>query len=268
MAIPVVFRVMVLTYTSILLLTCFSSFILASFCPERQYLNAKLQICMNCTQCKDNTVLLRPCEFHRDTQCGPLIELLKAMDTGNPHRHKHQMHQHQKPAKDEGEIIWRFGDDIKDNTHDSGVNSVEDEPKAAASEVASSEAPFSSTETLVWDWQAIALTSAVFSCILFFLVITLYSLHQARQWRRLKENFEADVEELSARLSLMAAAGSENQLLKEAGITSTSSQDVANYLDSKCVYLEQLLSERKEGDKVGTIPRGNVYIEESNSKGQ
>lgn len=62
---------------------------------------------------------------------------------------------------------------------------------AALQDAASLEAPFSSAETLVWDWQAIALTSGIFACVLFFFVITLYSLHQARQWRRLKENFEA-----------------------------------------------------------------------------
>lgn len=57
--------------------------------------------------------------------------------------------------------------------------------------VTSTEVPFSGAEELVWDWQAIALTLAVFACILFFLVIALYSLHQAKQWRRLKENFDA-----------------------------------------------------------------------------
>lgn len=53
------------------------------------------------------------------------------------------------------------------------------------------EAPFTKAETIVWDWQSITMTLAVFSCILFFLVIALYSLHQARQWKKLKENFDA-----------------------------------------------------------------------------
>ncbi|CAH1235730.1 unnamed protein product [Diabrotica balteata] len=267
MAITSVYRVMVLTYTSILLIACFSSIVLASFCSERQYLNAKLQKCMNCSLCKNNTVVLRPCEFHRDTLCAPVSELLKTMNTGNPHRHKHKQHpqhHHVKTPKEDEDIEWRYGDDIR-NVRPS---TVQEEPKAAASEISRSDAPFSSTEALVWDWQAIALTVAVFSCILFFLVITLYSLHQAKQWRRLKENFESDVEELSARLSLMAAASSENELLKEAGLKPSTPEEAGTYLNNTCVYLEQLLSERKEGDKIGTIPRGNVYIEENNSKGQ
>lgn len=71
--------------------------------------------------------------------------------------------------------------DPKNNSQVAGV--------AAASTM--DDVVFSNAEKIVWDWQAIALTSAVFACILFFLVMTLYSLHQARQWRRLKENFEA-----------------------------------------------------------------------------
>lgn len=138
---------------------------------------------MNCTDCKDGTVVLRPCEFHRDTHCGPISKLLKTMDTGNPHRHKHSNKHHQRREHTD-DIVWRYGNDV-------GKDGSPEEQQAVAMEVASSEAPFSSAETLVWDWQAVALTTAVFACILFFLVITLYSLHQARQWRRLKENFEA-----------------------------------------------------------------------------
>lgn len=53
-----------------------------------------------------------------------------------------------------------------------------------------SSAPFSATEELVWDWQAIALALAVFACLLFFVVACVYTVHHARQWRRLKDNFE------------------------------------------------------------------------------
>lgn len=169
---------MVSAYTSFLVFSSLAYLASASICPDGQYLNSKLQECMNCTDCKNGTVVLRPCEFHRDTHCGPISKLLKTMDTGNPHRHKHNNKHHQRREHND-DVVWRYGSDI-----------VKEQPVVAL-EVASSEAPFSSAETLVWDWQAVALTSAVFACILFFLVITLYSLHQARQWRRLKENFEA-----------------------------------------------------------------------------
>ncbi|KAH1026886.1 hypothetical protein HUJ05_000487 [Dendroctonus ponderosae] len=164
----------------LLLLT--TSTVLASICPKHQYLNAQQQRCMNCTECSQGTIVLLPCELHRDTHCGPISDLSELLveNSGNPHRHHHDRHRHEKHRNKEGELVWRYGEDVRG-----------DAPSPAALEVASSEAPFSSAETLVWDWQAIALTSAVFACILFFLVITLYSLHQARQWRRLKENFEA-----------------------------------------------------------------------------
>ncbi|CAG9761978.1 unnamed protein product [Ceutorhynchus assimilis] len=263
-------RVMVNAYIPCtLILLSVTTVVLASFCPENQYLNAAEQRCINCTECSDGTVVLHPCELHRNTYCGPISELSGLLvRSGNPHRHHHERHRHEKHRSRQGEdeIVWRYGDDVKS-----------DAPSPSALEVASSEAPFSGAETLFWDWQAVALTSAVFACILFFLVITLYSLHQAKQWRRLKENFEADVEELSARLSLMAATSTEKcEFLDGDGTgfvcstpttpTHTTVGD-PNYLNSRCVYLEHLLSVRKEDEKNSkSKPKGNVYIEENKPK--
>lgn len=56
--------------------------------------------------------------------------------------------------------------------------------------------------------------------------------------------FVTDVEELSARLSLMAASSSEKGELLEPRIGPISD---GNYLNNRCVYLEQLLH--------GKIPR-------------
>jgi hypothetical protein len=53
-----------------------------------------------------------------------------------------------------------------------------------------SSAPFSAAEEFIWDWQAVALALAVFACLLFFVVACVYSVHHARQWRRLKDHFE------------------------------------------------------------------------------
>lgn len=230
----------------------------ASICkPGKEYHDSDLQKCINCTICPDGEVVIRPCELHRDTQCGMLsiTDLLNLITPEPPpknqHRHRHKGHRHKK--------LWKYGDD---------VNSFEKEIKDFKEEdplVASSEAPFSGVETLVWDWQAVALSAAVFTCILFFLVITLYSLHQARQWRRLKESFEHDVDELSA--SLMAAASTADVVpcvekgLKGKGIDMPSEITQANYLN-RCVYLEQLLKGRKDHSK--NQRNDNVYIEETN----
>lgn len=50
--------------------------------------------------------------------------------------------------------------------------------------------PFSTAEKFVWDWQAVALTSAVAACLLFFAVVAVYSVLHARQWKRLKSNLD------------------------------------------------------------------------------
>ncbi|CAG9820214.1 unnamed protein product [Phaedon cochleariae] len=67
-------------------------------------------------------------------------------------------------------------------------------------------------------------------------------------WLLIEARGVFDVEELSARLSLMAAAGSEKELLREAAslaaspASSLAATPDGNYLDARCVYLEQLLS--------------------------
>ncbi|KAJ8956164.1 hypothetical protein NQ318_020715, partial [Aromia moschata] len=158
----VLLQVLASTYTSLLVFSSLTSLTSSSFCPEKQYLHSKLQECLNCTDCKDGTVVLRPCEIHRDTHCGPISELLKTMDTGNPHRHRHNNYHRKHRGEHDGDDLWQTAsadDAIRDNAA---------EEQMAALEVASSDVPFSSAETLVWDWQAMALTSAVFACILFF----------------------------------------------------------------------------------------------------
>ncbi|CAG9820215.1 unnamed protein product [Phaedon cochleariae] len=168
--------VVVLALMTSLLHSWFSSLVSASFCPEKQFLNARLQTCLNCTECRNGMVVLRPCEFHRDTLCATIEELLETTDTGNPHRHKHNQHhhhQHKAPPplpKSDDSIVWRFGDDVSkehvstDSPPSGTVPLGTTAPEAA---YAGPEEAFSSAETLVWDWQA------------------------ARQWRRLKENFDA-----------------------------------------------------------------------------
>lgn len=189
--------------TTLLLLLALVSLAVASICPQgKQFLNYELQKCVNCTVCdsEKGMVVLTPCEVHQDTRCAPLSKLNLDWNprdhrVENPHRHNHQKHhrrkEHNKNDRNSG------GDASGRNSGETGVVSdgaVDEDVgigSGTANGVTNSEVPFSSIEALVWDWQAIALTLAVFSCILFFLIIALYSLHQARQWRRLKENFEA-----------------------------------------------------------------------------
>lgn len=245
----------------LLFLFGFTSVCSASLCPRgKQYLDISLQTCVNCTLCDSDKglVVLRPCDVHKDTLCGPIekLKLLLEFPTPEPeHPHRHR-HKHNKVLRN-----------LEESANERGRNGAK--PPSGPERVAelkearswSSESPFTNGGSN-WDWQDITLTLAVFVCILFFVVIALYSLYQAKQWRKLKENFDADVEELSARLSLMAAASSEKGEILEPNFNPVHD---GNYLNNRCVYLEQLLHVRKD-TKMGS-DTGNVYIEESNPVG-
>lgn len=89
---------------------------------------------------------------------------------------------------------------------------------------------FSTAETLVWDWQAGVLVAAVCACLLFFIVAAAYSCQHALHFKKLKKHLDADMEEISTRLALMAAMGSDN--LQDggsgsSGMTSSSSEKEA-----------------------------------------
>jgi len=53
------------------------------------------------------------------------------------------------------------------------------------------EEPFSSVETLVWDWQAVVLISAIATCVIFLIVIAIYTCYYAQQWRKIKKTFDS-----------------------------------------------------------------------------
>ncbi|XP_054269855.1 uncharacterized protein LOC128991129 [Macrosteles quadrilineatus] len=99
--------------------------------------------------------------------------------------------------------------------------------------------PFSATERFVWDWQAVALTSAVAACLLFFVVVACYSILHARHWRRLKTNFDTDAEELSVKMGLMQSQS-----------VASSAADGIN----TNIYLENLLENQKKKS-------GNIYTQ-------
>lgn len=48
--------------------------------------------------------------------------------------------------------------------------------------------PFSAAEALVWDWQAVALVSAVAACLLFFVIAAIYLLLSARDTKRISSD--------------------------------------------------------------------------------
>lgn len=177
---PSYFQVMLPVSLPILLVFIVAAQAAVSACPHGQYHDEKLQKCVNCSVCDDKKgmAVLRPCHVHKDVVCVTFEKLLEYMESGTRHWRNHR----KKHRKADAAMNQSASEEFR--TTDGGAERFVDA-------VTSTQMPFSSAETLVWDWQAIALTLAVFACILFFLVIALYSLHQARQWRRLKENFES-----------------------------------------------------------------------------
>ncbi|XP_074000003.1 uncharacterized protein [Rhodnius prolixus] len=64
--------------------------------------------------------------------------------------------------------------------------------------------PFTAAERLVWDWQAVAIVSAIAACLLFFLVIGIFVLFNARHWKKEKFQYNhPESEEMSTRIALI-----------------------------------------------------------------
>lgn len=70
--------------------------------------------------------------------------------------------------------------DMSEDSEDESVKDGEDGGVVAV--------PFTAAERLVWDWQALALASAVAACFLFFTVVAVFSVLHARQWRQIKSH--------------------------------------------------------------------------------
>ncbi|XP_059614450.1 tumor necrosis factor receptor superfamily member wengen [Phlebotomus argentipes] len=112
-----------------------------------------------------------------------------------------------------------------------------------------------------WNWQATFLAMAAVACLLFFFAAAIITLQHARQWR-MERKFDADMEEMSARLmaKLAQVQSLENRTIF---IEEPSLERIGKPLEVHCVYLEQLLAGKNFKKYPG---KGNVYIEENTSK--
>ncbi|XP_039280065.1 uncharacterized protein LOC111054411 isoform X2 [Nilaparvata lugens] len=301
----------------------------ASLCQfGSEYWSEEAGACVKCSRCEQAhaPVVLRPCQVHRDTVCGPLSALpihwpwqahAHTRQSVTHHRARSHAHEHDHPSKKhhhshlpplphddhwpvesladvnqwehwlQKRLQHKKEDLLKSllreekrnhlahtfDADDDGLPSNEEDESTTThrqhiseldlqmfeqlvaaerrqsepsmQRVGAAEEPFSAAETLVWDWQAVALVSAVVACLLFFSLAAIYSLLHVRQWRRLKDDLHLDVEDLAVRVSLMNNGGLNN-----------SNTDGGNTNH----YLEQLLAVKKEGENTSR-PTGNVYVE-------
>ncbi|XP_031837686.1 tumor necrosis factor receptor superfamily member wengen [Nomia melanderi] len=218
--------------------------------PGLEFWSVERATCWPCTRCAPEFTL-SPCAIYKDAICGPLPALKlhwPFLSTVTP------------------KMLWRFPDmdrqqirqqskdiaDRPDFEEDVGLKPSDQRTSETQTRKASG-----SGERILWDWQTAALILAVCACILFFLVAGCSALVYARQWRRMKKNFEpVGLEEISTRLNLMVKA----ELAELVAGAPVHAADP----ERRCQYLEKLLDRKRETPVMVSWPEvtGNLYIEE------
>ncbi|KYQ47354.1 hypothetical protein ALC60_13611 [Trachymyrmex zeteki] len=176
--------------------------------PGLEFWSTERASCWPCTRCAPEFIL-SPCVIHKDAICGPLsaFELdwsfLSSTARKRPSR----------AGDDDGAVtsnaFLRFSEertkerpfveaDNLINPGREGDGSLGDkEPVSASQESKTPHDPRERRKSAVednlpWDWQTGALVLAVCACIVFFLVAGCSAIVYARQWRRMKRNFEPE----------------------------------------------------------------------------
>ncbi|XP_011708098.1 PREDICTED: uncharacterized protein LOC105462896 [Wasmannia auropunctata] len=217
--------------------------------PGLEFWSTERASCWPCTRCAPEFTL-SPCAIHRDATCGPLSALeldwsflsstarrksSRAGDddgTVTPNAFLSEERTKERPV--EAGNLGRWADGGLDDK----------EPVSASQESKTAHDPrerrkSADEDNLPWDWQTGALVLAVCACIVFFLVAGCSALVYARQWRRMKRNFEpAGLEEISARLNLMVKA----ELAELVAGAPMNPGDP----ETRCQYLEKLLDRKRE----------------------
>ncbi|XP_043604209.1 tumor necrosis factor receptor superfamily member wengen isoform X2 [Bombus pyrosoma] len=163
--------------------------------PGFEFWSVERATCWPCTRCAPEFTL-SPCAIYKDAICGPLSAL--ELDWSFLSTRKRPETGQRSLEAVTSKMLWRFPDldqqQIRQESKDFADNSQTDIQSKTKNQVLN-ESPYprsaaSSKERILWDWQTVALILAVCACILFFLVAGCSALVYARQWRRMKKNFE------------------------------------------------------------------------------
>ncbi|KAL2713760.1 tumor necrosis factor receptor superfamily member wengen isoform X1 [Vespula squamosa] len=227
--------------------------------PGLEFWSTERASCWPCTRCAPKFTL-SPCAVHQDAICGPLSAL--ELDWSFLSTRKRPENGQRRLEAVTSKMLWRFPDldqqqqkqsqeqqhqqelrqetrSLVDATYDDEIN-VGDVEEFSSQE---QKRPYDPRErrksniegSLSWDWQTAALVLAVCACVVFFLVAGCSALVYARQWRRMKKNFEpVGLEEISARLNVMVKA----ELAELVAGAPMSPGDP----ETRCQYLEKLLA--------------------------
>ncbi|XP_017757946.1 PREDICTED: tumor necrosis factor receptor superfamily member wengen isoform X2 [Eufriesea mexicana] len=238
--------------------------------PGFEFWSVERTTCWPCTRCAPDFTL-SPCAIYKDAICGPLSAL--ELDWSFLSSRKRPETGQRSLEAVTSKMLWRFPELREDEEHverksndfidDSERRDIQSRTKDQGSNGPRTRSVATWRERIHWDWQTIALILAVCACILFFLVAGCSALVYARQWRRMKKNFEPGLEEISARLNLMVKA----ELAELVAGTPINPADP----ETRCQYLEKLLDRKRETPVMIDWPEvsGNVYIEDGEpSKGE
>ncbi|KAK1137196.1 hypothetical protein K0M31_001719 [Melipona bicolor] len=163
--------------------------------PGFEFWSVERATCWPCTRCSPEFTL-SPCTIYKDAICGPLSAL--ELDWSFLSTRKRPETGQRSLEAVTSKMLWRFPDldqqQIRQESKDFVDNSERDIQSKTKNQLLNEPSyPRSaaiSKERILWDWQTIALILAVCACILFFLVAGCSALVYARQWRRMKKNFE------------------------------------------------------------------------------
>lgn len=230
--------------------------------PGLEFWSVERATCWPCTTCAPEFTL-SPCAIYKDAICGPLSAL--ELDWSFLSTRKRPETGQRSLEAVTSKMLWRFPEleqqQIRQESKDFAerVGKLELKKDQGPSEPRPRKTS-ASEEKILWDWQTGALILAVCACILFFLVAGCSALVYARQWRRIKKNFEpVGLEEISARLNLMVKA----ELAELVAGAPMNPGDP----ETRCQYLEKLLDRKRETPVMVSWPEvtGNLYIEEGES---
>ncbi|CAK9822097.1 Tumor necrosis factor receptor superfamily member wengen [Anthophora retusa] len=229
--------------------------------PGFEFWSVEHANCWPCTRCAPEFTL-SPCTIYKDAICGPLSAL--ELDWSFLSTRKRPETGRKSLEAVTSKMLWRFSDlDQQQITQESKdfVKNTEQDIHTKTKDQVLNEPRSKGVSTLedgiLWDWQTGALILAVCACILFFLVAGCSALVYARQWRRMKKNFEpVGLEEISARLNLMVKA----ELAELVAGAPMNPGDP----ETRCQYLEKLLDRKRETPIMVDWPEvsGNLYIED------
>lgn len=148
----------------VIVLTTTCSSCEGSPCQPLQWWDPFQDKCIPCTECKDQKIVLRPCQLHRDAICGSIYDL---------------------------EIDWMLLAKTEPNWKERRKEKIL---------LLENENSHNQEENLGIDWQLMSLILVVLACLVFFIAAACILIQHLRQWRRMERRLDKDVEELSAKL--------------------------------------------------------------------